>query len=270
MMLMKNSKTLSNKYLILLIICISTFLSSCARWKKNNLSLQVSSQSSNSTELFEFEDLTGTYLLKRERKFQNGKLYIRKVIYEASKTENEALEKTVSVSEVGAIKIGKKKYPILRPFASQHTVWLDKKKYFSQSTIDKKSRKLIFNLESPEKKWQGKKSYSFPNGRVFCYFSQLPECIARSGFIKVSAKAKGGSMPLHIIWDSYPFHSEQYANMDNGEVFTSAKFAFAQVEKSGYKFALQMKNHTVFYHFDKKGNFEKMFWIAQGIRMIKR
>lgn len=260
---MRNLRTLLNSALIIFIV----FISSCAKLKtkeKNQTNLDTSSSA-----YFDYKDITGTYQVKRELKIQGNKLFIRKTLFASNQSEYEPLEKTVSVSEVGNVRIKKSQYPVLRPFASQHTVWLDKKKHFVQTKVDKKTRKLVVIMDSPQEKWQGTRNIVFPQGIVFCYFSQVPECVARTGFLKAASKKKKGEMSLLIIWDNYPYHQEQFANMKD-EVFSSAKFSFAENEKAGYKFALDTENHAIFYHFDKKLRFSKMYWIAQGISLVRK
>lgn len=223
----------------------------------------------NEVAYYDFKDLSGSFVIKRETKIQDKRLYTRRTLFEITKTEFEPLEKTISVSEIGSVKISKKNYPVLRPFASQFEVWLDKKKHFVQTRVNKKNKTLELTFDDEEKRYPPNRKFRFPNAMVFCYFTQIPECIAHTGFLQQSAKMKKGEMPMYIIWDSYPFVLEQYVNMDS-EVFSSAKFAFAEDEKEGYKFALESEKHVIVYHFDKSFNFQKMFWIAQGMSMVRR
>ena len=87
------------------------------------------------------------------------------------------------VSEIET-RIKKSKYPVLRPFASQHTVWLDKKKHFVQSKVDKKSRKLVLTMDSPQEKWQGTRKLSFLKELSFVilhrFLSVLPDWFSKS------------------------------------------------------------------------------------------
>lgn len=241
-------------------------LISCAK-----LPAEEKKKSENKSEVayFDFKDLSGSFLIKREIKIQDKKLYIRRTLFETTKSEFEPLEKTITVSEIGSVKIAKKNYPVLRPFASQFEVWLDKKKHFVQSKINKKEKSLELFFDDDQNRYPPKRKFKFPKSMVFCYFSQIPECIAHTGFLQQSTKVKKGEMPIYIIWDSYPYILEQYVNME-GEVFSSAKFAFAEEEKEGYKFALESEKHVIVYHFDKSYNFQKMFWIAQGMSMVRR
>ena len=46
--------------------------------------------------------------------------------------------------------------------------------------------------------------------------------------------------------------------------------AFDSIYKNEYRFRLSLQDQILFYHFDDKYNFLKMFWISQGISVIKQ
>jgi hypothetical protein len=248
------------------VLIMLSLLGACATSNKKNPIALSKYKSENQT--FTYTDMSGTFTLKRDVKIVDNRLYVRQNILVSGGLNSKSLEKTISVSQIGRLKVKKKNVPILRPFASQYEVWLDKKRYFVQGKSKNETRSMTMQLESPEKEWNGKKEIAYPTGKVFCYLSQVPECAARTGFLLKASKAKKGSMPLHVIWESFPYNQEQYSGMKD-ELFSNAKLSFAEKTKTGYKFALEMEKHTMFYHFNNKLEFQKYFWISQGISMIK-
>ena len=75
-------------------------------------------------------------------------------------------------------------------------------------------------------------------------------------------------MSLVIIWDNYPYHQEQFANMKD-EVFSQQNLVLLKMKKQGINL-LDTENHAIFYHFDKKLRFSKMYWVAQGISLVRK
>jgi hypothetical protein len=212
---------------------------------------------------FSYQDLNGDFKLNRELKLQDGKLYSRLMLNTIDK--NVLMEKTVALSKLGSIKVNKINLPSMLPEATQFEVWLDGKKYFVQSVINQKEKKLIQTYDPP---FKGKQEDVFviPKTNVLCFQSQLVECVMRSEFIAQSIDKKAGSMSLYLIWDSYPYHNDLFG-VDLISPFESAKFSFIEEVENEYKYALETQRDTYFYYFDKRGRFIKYFWIAQGLSM---
>lgn len=209
---------------------------------------------------YQFKDKTGEYQFERNIKLKNNQI-VSKVTLSPLLKKDLDLEKIISISEFGTV--GKNKKTVLRPKISQSTIWLDKKKYFSQLSIDLKKKSLEVIMQSPEDKWSGKKTISFPKGDIFCFFSQLPECLKFYGLINPSPR----SSELLIIWDSYPYHSEIYANLSE-EVFSVAAIEYSGMQGKLKKYTLNLGNQIIFYLFNNDNEFERMYWIAQGITII--
>jgi hypothetical protein len=215
----------------------------------------------DSKNIFSFKDKTGSYYLDREVRLKGTQIVVRRKITPQMKREL-TLEKTIAVSQVGSI--GKKRVPSMRPVVAQHTIWFEKQKYMSQIKVNTKKRALEVVMESPEEKWNGKKTIPFPRGKVFCFFSQIPECVKVHGFLGENPKGK----ELYIIWDSYPYQIETFEGVGSGP-FQSAIFEFNGVDEKSKRYTLNLGNQLIFYHFNYDNEFEKMYWISQGISMVR-
>ena len=81
-------------------------------------------------------------------------------------------------------------------------------------------------------------------------------------------KARKDKVLLYIIWDGYPFNSEQYEGVED-VLISQASFYYSQKQRDSLRFELDIGNQIIFYHFDKNLQFEKMFWVSQGISLTK-
>lgn len=206
---------------------------------------------------FLYSDANGKYTLVREVKKTKSKLISRTRLFSRGKTTN-SLETSVTVSRLGKRKDNS--FALL-PEASQFFVWFDKNKYITNLKIDRRNRKLIMHKSGPIKEDNITKKYDLPKSSYICFFSQLPECILAQNLLMKSQKGKIG---ISIIWDSFPFNKEQYEGMTNNPI-TQAEFYFSEKTSSSLRFELDIGNQIIFYHFDKKLKFEKMFWVSQGL-----
>jgi hypothetical protein len=212
----------------------------------------------NSIGEFRYTDFSGVYSMKREIKLDQGKLISRVKIFSGSKE----LESTVSVSKFGKSSKSNNKY--LLPSISQFKVWFNKKEYFSQIKIDRKTRKLEVLMKSPEKKWQGKEDFTLPKTSYICFFSQIPECLKSQNLL---LKAARGDLGLYIIWDNYPYQLEQFSEVP-AKPFFYAKVKLDGYEKNIVKYTLDIGNQIISFHFDKNLKYNRMFWVSQGISSI--
>ncbi len=239
------------------------FLISCAQLSLNREEGGTLS-SIVGTHIFSFEDYTGTYRLTREVKLQGGKLISRNRIFSSSGSE---LETTVAVSLVGTKenKSGRKVISIL-PEASQFSVWFDKKKYFSQSQLIRDEKKIEFKYQGGDSSNINKDKYNLNSGTFFCYFSQIPDCLKLQNLLVLSAKK---TIQIYVIWDNFPYNKDQYQGI-NAEPVTLASLSLDKYNNNEFKYILDLGNQVIFYTFDKKLEFTKMFWVSQGISMIKQ
>jgi hypothetical protein len=219
--------------------------------------------------IYDYKDVSGSMSLSRiVRKKQKTKIITSQKLFSTQTNDRKLLEKSLVVSELGVLTIGKRKKPTLRPFASQYSVWFDGKEYFTQIRMNKKKKSLDVFMKSPEKKWQGKKSVKFPQGSYFCFFSQIPECLKSLEFFNRAIKDGKGDISIYVIWESYPYYKELYGNLE-APLFTQAKFTYKGVREGEYKFRLDLPNQVILYQFNKDYQYTKLFWVAQGMQ-IKR
>jgi len=240
-----------------LFICLVTLLS-CSHDNKSTSTENVNSNTSN---YFSLKDQSGEYILKRDILIKNSTVLTRQSIF-VSGQEDRPLEKTVTKSKYGSSKNRKN---LVRPLASQHSIWFEKNKYFSQFKLNIKNRSFDVLMESPERKWNGKESLKFPKAKIFCWFSQLPECLHKVGIL---AKKPKIAVSFYIVWGGYPYYSEQY-NGVSGRAFSRASVKIDAQTEGRNVFVVSVDNQNIFYHFNSNLEFEKMFWITQGISMMR-
>lgn len=256
-----------NKYFLILLSFL--FLSSCSFFSRSS-SLGDSSNSllKNSKQRFKLTDKAGEFVVYRETGFKkSNKTYISKrQVLPFNDDRSKILEQSIAISQVGTVG---KNLKIMRPHKSQYTVWFDGKKYISNMALNKAAQSLDVKLKSPEKQWNGSRSIRFPDPKsIYCFFSQVLECTAISGYFKTALKKGRGQMNFYLIWDGYPYFQEQYLNVPT-EVFSKAKFNYDGANKNGHhRFSLSFGEQVIFFLLDKKNNFVKQFWISQGMTMV--
>lgn len=210
------------------------------------------------------EDKAGKFFLIREAGLAKDQKHVvsKYRVYATEAVGQKPLEQAIAFSTPGILN-GKTR--VLRPEKSQYKVWFDGKLYQTETSLDKKSKSLIVSMKSPEKQWNGTKKFIFPGGNgVFCYFSQLVECLQFTGFIKKASKVKRGKMNFHIIWDGFPYIQEQYLNL-NSEPFAAAVVEYdGQTESKDYRFSVSVSGNVIIYLFNDSIDYAKIFWPAQG------
>lgn len=241
------------------LVVLSLVFCSCSFSPKNQ-----STPKKNSLNFFLFKDASGEYILKRELIRTKTKIQLRQSLF-LSSNQNQPLEKSISISDFGSVNSKNGKIMATRPMASQFWIWFEKQKYFSQTKLNLKTKKLDILLKSPEEKWNKKYSVNFPKGTKFCWFNQIPECIQ-----KLFALERKSNIPQNftIVWDSFPYYNEQYQGLA-GNIFSQATVKYDGEFEGTYRFAVASENQIIFYHYNKDYEFEKMFWVSQGITLIK-
>jgi len=216
------------------------------------------------------EDKSGKFTVVRESGVgSDKKSFVSKYrVFSYEETGKKVLEQSIVFSVPGFLN---KKFPLLRPDKSQYRVWFDGKLYQSETFVEVKTKSLVVKLESPESQWSGTKKYVFPGGNgVFCYFSQLVECIDYSGFIRKAIKSKAGKMNFHVIWDGFPYVQEQYLNIAN-EPFSPALLEYDGRTKEGEnRFSLTVSGNVIFYLFSDQYDYAKVFWPSQGLSLYHK
>ncbi len=216
---------------------------------------------------YSYTDISGHYVLLREHKRQKNKLVSRNHLNSNVGGIQKSLEKSVTVSELGSAKFESGRTLVMRPFASEFIVWLEGKRYESKMRLDEKSKSMIVELDSPEEKWKGQSSISFPKGKQFCFYSQIPECLYHNQILTKAMNKKNESIKFFIVWDNYPYIQEQM-NGVGGQLFSPAEVKFEGEDNLTFKYDVEVDGQTLIYHFSKSFDLIRMFWIAQGISIV--
>ncbi len=255
---MEHNKTL--KISLKIRFLILAFLVGCAGAAKVQKTVIPSG-----TKTYRLKDKAGTFDFRREsgNADKEGKLQAVKQIISETTNKKLVMERSVVLAKVGSVKNGVR---ILRPEKSEYVVWFDGQEYSTKMEIDEKNRSMQVTLVSPDASFSGVSSHAFPEGTgVYCFFSQLLECVSAVGFIDKAVSSKGGSMNFHIVWEGWPFFQQQYTNLRE-EVFSGATLTFDGESENGIlRFSLSVSDQIIFYHVQKDGLLRAIFWPAQGM-----
>lgn len=257
----------SNSSLLAFVTLLSL---SCARLEvPKKLDLQSNASILKVTkDIFILSDKAGEFSVEREsgRLGEGYKFAVRQKI-QSFERDSEILEQLISISQTGKLK----KLFVLRPEKSQYTVWFEGQRYFSELSVNVDNKSLQIELESPEKRWQGRQEVPFPTGTgVYCFYSQVIECASFTGFISKAIKEKAGEMNFHLIWDGYPYIMEQYPGIPE-QVFSPATLSYDGMTDSGeQRFLLRFYGETIFFMVNKDGKYDKKLWVSQGLTKIKK
>ena len=248
--------------LYLIILTVATIFISCSTANRVN-ELRTEPYARN----YKFNDISGQFLLVfRSGLKKNNKFYVKKRLI--GENDQKEYEKIIAISTLGSLQFKGEKITILRPNISQYTVWLEKKKYFSQLKIISEKRLLEVTTQSEEQKRSETQTIPFQNSRgVFCFFNQMPDCMRITGFLAKAIKKKYGKMSLTIIWEGYPFITKQYSGL-SGPFSTSILSYEGRSNEGNFIFHLNFGDQVIFYHFNNDMKLEKKFWVAQGIEQI--
>jgi hypothetical protein len=216
---------------------------------------------------FAYQDVSGEFEQNREILFEKNRLATRTQLMSSTNSGERMLEKTFALSGYGSVKTKKGRVAAMRPMLSQHTVWLEGKKYFSQLKLDPAKKSMNVIMQSPESKWNGSKSIKVPRGTVFCFYSQLPECLAISGLLSEVKTKRQPRANFHLVWDSYPYHQEHFTGLPAG-AFSAARLTLEKSEANRTRFDVEVEGQTLSLHFSKSGEFARMFWTTQGISLL--
>lgn len=216
------------------------------------------------TSYYTYKDPSGTYILKRDVVETKSKIQLRQKLLGRG-ASSKPLEKSITLSQVGVIKTKTGNSLSIRPYISQFSIWFEKNKYFSQFKLNKKEKKLDLIMRSPEEKWNKTQSLSVERGKVFCWFSQIPECLRRANLL---IREKNKVRSFVVIWESYPYYTEQYQKVPS-EVFSRGMVYYDGYFEGNLKYNVRIGDQTLIYHFSEDNDFEKLFWISQGISITR-
>ncbi len=216
---------------------------------------------------YAYVDGSGRYGFTREHKLLKNKLISRTQLSSSQGSSAKPLEKSSMVSQLGTVKEKKGRSLVMRPFASEFTVWLEGKRYDSKMRLDPKTKSMIVDLTSPEPQWQGRSSIPFPKGKQFCFYGQIPDCLYHSQLLTKAIENRGERLPFYVVWDSYPYLQEQFSGIGT-KLFAPAVVKYEGEQKSQHRFLVEVSGQGIVYHFSKSFDLVRMFWIAQGISVI--
>ncbi len=236
------------------------FLTSCSTILRNGSPQEIKRQ-------YSYMDGSGKFVLSREHKLLKNRLVTRTQISSNQGSALKALEKSVMVSQLGTINDGSKRSLVMRPFASEFTVWLEGKRYDSKIRLDSAKKSMLVELNSPEEKWKGRSSVPVPSGKQFCFFSQIPDCLYHNLLLTKALDRKGESLPFYVVWEGYPYIQDQLIGVGS-KLFTPATVKFDGNLKNISRFVVEVDGQTILYHFSKSFDLVRMFWIAQGISVV--
>jgi hypothetical protein len=214
---------------------------------------------------YSFTDVSGQYSLTRETKTVKNRLVTRAQL--TSKDSSKALEKSITVSQIGSIKGEKKSRSVVRPMASDFSVWLEGKKYSSFMRLNAGNKSMSLKLESPDAQWRGDSEVKFPPGKYFCFFSQIPECLYHNQYLQQAHSNPNAALDFYIVWDSYPYMQEQFTGL-RINLFAPAILKFEGELKKRLLYMVEVEGQIILYHFSKSYDLVKMAWIAQGITVV--
>ncbi len=255
---------------LVLNLFVIFILSSCSLLNRKTPAELVDNFYKKSTKArFDLVDKAGAFVVVRETGYRekDNRYLTKSSIYPENDDRSNLLEESVSISNPGALG-GKVK--VLRPYASRYRVWFEGKEYKTEMFLREKEKGLQIKMTSPESQWSGEKLVTLPKGTgVFCFLNQLIECVRMTGFLNLATKNDTGVMNFHLIWDGYPYYSQQYAKLPN-EPISEAKFTYDGTTASGEsRFTLDVENQKIFYFVDKEYNFIKRFWVSQGLSQTR-
>jgi hypothetical protein len=220
----------------------------------------------NNAKTYSYRDVSGQFEYAREVKLEKAKLASRVQVMASGEQKDKLLEKTFAISSIGSVKTNRGRALAIRPEISQHTVWLEGKRYFSQMKMNLKKRKLEVIMESPESKWNGTKELTLPKGRIFCFYSQLPECLVASGLLVRNQNSRN-PVYFYLIWDSWPYHQEHFTGL-TASAFVKASVSLERKEKNVLRHVVEVNGQIMNLHFSNDGSFIRMFWTTQGLSII--
>jgi hypothetical protein len=239
------------------LLSLLLLLSSCAGFKTGG-----SPQEGKTT--YGYQDTSGTFRLLRETKTIKQKIVSRSQLLSASGDSTKVLEKSVTVSQLGSVKSKSGRVLVIRPMASEFTVWLEGKRYFTRMKLNPKRKSMAITMQSPEDKWNGSREVPFPKGQHFCFYSQIPECLYHSLLLDRAENAENQTIPFFVIWDSFPYTQEQFSGVGQG-LFAPASLKFEGEKKKLLQYIIEVDNQILIYNFSKSKDLKKISWIAQGI-----
>lgn len=218
--------------------------------------------------IYSYTDVSGSFRYVREVKIIKKKLVTRTQILVPSAGADRVVEKSVTVSQIGSIKEDHGRSLIIRPLASEFSVWLEGKKFSSRMQLDTRRKAMRVSLESPEPQWKGTTEVSFPRGKKFCFFTQIPECLYHNQLLSQALERKSQTFDFYIVWDNYPYLQEQLTNVGKN-LFSHATLKYDGEPKGRIRYIIDVEQQVILYQFTKSFELAGFSWISQGINLVR-
>lgn len=237
------------------------FVISCSR-------LQTSGPPPEGKFIYSYSDVGGNFRYQRDLKIHKKKLITRTQIMIPSAGSDKVVEKSVTVSQIGSVKDKNGRTLTVRPMASEFTVWLEGKKYTSKLQLDTVRKSMRVTLDSPEEKYKGQSEVRFPQGKYFCFFTQIPECLYHNRFLIKAFENKKLNYDFYIVWDNYPYIQEQLNNVGKN-LFSHASLKYDGEPKGRIRYIIDTEEQVLIYQFSRDFELTGFSWISQGINMVR-
>jgi hypothetical protein len=220
------------------------------------------------SEVFDWTDKAGRFELLREtgRSSEQNEYIVRQRL-RLNEGRRDIVEQSVVISQLGNLR---GRVDVMRPQRSQYTVWFEGDRYFTELEIETESKSMKVRMASPDSEWNGEKRVPFPDSNsVYCFFSSVVECAFYTGFVETALREKTGSMNFYLVWEGYPFFMEQYIEVPQ-ELFTRAVLTYDGTEREPNRFSLRFAGQSLFLFINTAGRFDRLFWVGQGLSIVKR
>lgn len=214
---------------------------------------------------YSLEDSSGKFLLKKKVKYVDKKIVSLNQVFR-DENSKVLLEKSLLVSSYG---VNKKKQRVFNPEESQYVIWLDRKKYTSQISLDHKKKKLTLLTDGPSEKDQINKIYDFSRAKRICFFSQLVECLAAQKLTNQLLKNNKNPLEISILFDSYPFNKDQY-NMNNYSLIQDGMIRYIDRFNLLHRFELILDGQRIVINMKDNGKLSSLYWVKQGLSLKER
>ncbi len=234
------------------------FLVSCASSNKSPDLIKSSSK-------FIQKEEGGEFYLIRETGFNKEKQYVVKRTLSAYENRDKILEKSIAYTVKKPVT---KSVMGLYPLKSKVEYVFQEKSYFSSMVIE--GDKLNIFLDTPEKRWQGQRTFNMPpSGTIVCFYQTLVECMKLTGFMDKAISKGFGVMNLNVLVSMYPFFQDQFLNIKDQPLFRSEVQYDGRNKRGEHRFSLRMSGQSIFYFINDKHELIRKSWISQNFSKSK-
>jgi hypothetical protein len=229
----------------------------------------------NEVRHFKVSDAEGEYDLSRETGIDiKGKnAYVKSEVGDLN-AGGKIIKISVSLSRIEKFKLKDREINVLRPKISQYSQNRDGVESVSQILLDYEKKKIKFSHRDGKTKKTEKQSFDMmanaKSNSIFCFYSQIEECIKVTGFLNLTREKKAGAMNFNMIFDADPFLADLSKEKVN-TISYSASFEYEkQDDDGGARYVMKFGDYEIDYKFDKDNQMVKKNWIAQGLSIEEK